>query len=295
MELAAYRPRLSESDRLGVMTFGSLLVHLLVILGVTFAVPKLKELQGLPTLEITLVQSETSRKPDNPEFLAQANQDGGGDSDRPDIARNPLPLREVSDTQKNPPVMHLKPQRQVQAKRDTREPMTQAEADQKVPITEPQLQRIEPRVDPARLGLPSPADLAEQARLNSEVARFWQEYQKRPRRSFVNSRTQKYRDAVYMEAWRTKVQRIGNLNYPEEAKRRALRGSVMLSVEVNQDGTLGNVNVTRSSGYTLLDDAAVRIVQLAAPFAPFTPEMRAETDILVLTRTLKFNDEITSD
>lgn len=295
MELAAYRPRLSEGDRLGVMTFGSLLVHLLVILGVTFAVPKLKELPGLPTLEITLVQSETADKPDNPEFLAQANQDGGGDSDRPDIARNPLPLREVSDAQKNPPVMRPKPQPQIQAKRDTREPMTQAKAERSVPTPEPQPERVEPRVDPARLGLPSPADLSEQARLNSEVARFWQEYQKRPRRNFVNSRTQKYRDAVYMEAWRAKVQRIGNLNYPEEAKRRGLRGSVMLSVEINQDGTLGTVNVTRSSGHSLLDDAAVRIVQLAAPFAPLTPEMRAETDILVLTRTLKFNDEITSD
>src|SRR5690242_826319 len=97
MQLTAYRPRLSETDRLGVMTFGSLLVHMLVILGVTFAVPKLKELQGLPTLEIILVQSETAHKPDKAEFLAQANQDGGGDSDRPEIARNPLPLREVSE------------------------------------------------------------------------------------------------------------------------------------------------------------------------------------------------------
>ncbi len=98
-----------------------------------------------------------------------------------------------------------------------------------------------------------------------------------------------------MEAWRSKVQRIGNLNYPEEAKRRGLRGSVMLDVAINQDGTLSGVNVTRSSGSPLIDDAAVRIVQLAAPFSPFTPEMRAETDILVLTRTLRFNDEITSD
>jgi protein TonB len=295
MEFVANRPRLSESDRLGVTTFGSLLVHMLVILGVTFAVPKLRELQGLPTLEITLVQSQSARAPEQPEFLAQANQDGGGDSDRPDIARNPLPLREVSEARKNFPAIRPKPQTQVPAKRDARELLTQRNAEQSVVTPQPEPQRREERIDPAQLGLPAPPDLSERARLNAEISRVWQEYQNRPRRKFVNARTQEYRDAVYMEAWRTKVQRIGNLNYPEEAKRRGLRGSVMLDVAINQDGTLGGVNVTRSSGHALIDDAAVRIVQLAAPFSPFTPEMRAETDIIVLTRTLKFNDEITSD
>ncbi len=114
MEFAANRQRLSESDRLGVTTFGSLLVHMLVILGVTFAVPKLRELQGLPTLEITLVQSQSERAPERAEFLAQANQDGGGDSDRPDISRNPLPLREVSDVRNNFPAIRPKPQAPVQ-------------------------------------------------------------------------------------------------------------------------------------------------------------------------------------
>lgn len=295
MEIAANRQRLSESDRLGVTTFGSLLVHMLVILGVTFAVPKLRELQGLPTLEITLVQSQSARAPEKPEFLAQANQDGGGDSDRPDIARNPLPLREVSEARNNFPAIRPKPQTPVAAKRDARELLTQQNAEQSVATLQPEPQRREARIDPAQLGLPAPPDLSERARLNAEISRVWQEYQKRPRRKFINARTQEYRDAVYMEAWRTKVQRIGNLNYPEEAKRRGLRGSVLLDVAINQDGTLSGVNVTRSSGYSLIDDAAVRIVQLAAPFSPFTPEMRAETDVLVLTRTLRFNDEMTSD
>lgn len=295
MELVDTRSKLSEYDRLGVATFGSFILHIVIILGVTFAVPKLRELQGLPTLEITLVQSQSARAPDKAEFLAQANQDGGGDSDRSDIARNPLPLREVSEAHKNFPTMRPTPQRKVPAKRDNRELLTQQKSDTTVATPDPQPQRKEARIDPAELGLPSPNVQSERARLNAEISRVWQEYQKRPRKKFVNARTQEYRDAVYMEAWRAKVERIGNLNYPEDAKRRGLRGSVMLDVAINQDGTLSGVSVTRSSGYKLIDDAAVRIVQLASPFAPFTPEMRAETDILVLTRTLKFNDEITSN
>jgi protein TonB len=295
MQLVANHSELSENDRLGVATFGSILIHLLVILGVTFAVPKLREWQGLPTLEITLVQSQSARAPDKPEFLAQANQDGGGDSDRPDIARNPLPLREVSEAQKNFPTVRPAPQRQIQAKRDTRELMTQPKADKSIATPDPAPQKKEARIDPAELGLPAPDLLSERDRLNAEISRVWQEYQKRPRRKFVSARTQELRDAVYMEAWRAKVELVGNLNYPEEAKRRGMRGRVILDVAINQDGTLNTVTVSGPSGYPLIDDAAVRIVQLASPFSPLTAEMRAEMDILVLTRTLKFNDEITSD
>jgi len=80
---------LSQNDRLGVTVFGSFLVHMVIILGVVFNLPKFRDLPGLPTLEITLVQTTSDKRPDNPEFLAQANQDGGGDSDAPEVAKNP--------------------------------------------------------------------------------------------------------------------------------------------------------------------------------------------------------------
>lgn len=295
MELVVDRPRLSETDRLGVTAFASLILHMLIILGVTFAVPKLRELQGLPTLEITLVQSQSARAPDKPEFLAQANQDGGGDSDRSDIARNPLPLREVSEAHKNFPTMRPSPQREVKAKRDTRELMTQQKSEKSVATPDPNPQRKEARIDPAELGLPSPNIQSERARLNAEISRVWQEYQKRPKRKYLNARTQEYKYAAYMDAWRAKVERIGNLNYPEEAKRRGLRGNVMLDVSINQDGSVSAVNIMRSSGFKLIDDAAMRIVHLAAPFSPFPPDIRAETDILHITRTWKFNDGVMTD
>lgn len=295
MDFVANRPRISEADRLGVAAFASLLIHMLVILGVTFTVPKLRELQALPTLEITLVQSQSEHAPDKPEFLAQANQDGGGDSNRPDIARNPLPLREVSDADKNVPSMRPNPQRSVPTKRDTRELLTQQKAEKSIPNPPVEPAHKEARIDPAKLGLPAPSDLSERARLNAEISRVWQEYQKRPKRKFLNARTQEYKYAAYMDAWRAKVERIGNLNYPEEAKRRGLSGNVLLDVALNQDGSVGEVSVVRSSGYKLIDDAAVRIVHLAAPFAPFPPDIRGETDVLHITRTWKFNDGFTSE
>jgi protein TonB len=93
-----------------------------------------------------------------------------------------------------------------------------------------------------------------------------------------------------MDAWRAKVEAIGNLNYPEEAKRRHLTGNLLLDVALNPDGTVNGISLRRSSGHKTLDDAAIRIVELAAPFAPFPPEVRADIDVLHITRTWKFNE-----
>jgi len=94
----------------------------------------------------------------------------------------------------------------------------------------------------------------------------------------------------YMDAWRAKVERVGNLNYPEMAKRQNIAGSLVLDVAINPDGTVNAIQVLRTSGHKILDDAAVRIVELAAPYAPLPPDMRADTDILHITRTWKFRE-----
>jgi protein TonB len=115
-----------------------------------------------------------------------------------------------------------------------------------------------------------------------------QAYTRRPRQRYISARSQSFRDAAYLEAWRDKIERIGNLNYPEEAKRQSLSGSLILDVALNADGTVNTIELRHSSGYKLLDDAAIRIVRLAAPFAPFSEEMRKDTDILHITRTWQF-------
>jgi protein TonB len=285
----------SVHDRFGVSLFGSVLVHIVVILGLSFTLPKLRHLQGLPTLEITLVQTSSTLTPKDPEFLAQANQDGGGLTDTPDIARNPFPVREITDKQRDALSVLSVPQARVNTQREVTELMTQSDP-RKTRALPPKPDKKEPRIDPLNPGLIERAEMHEErARLNAEISRTWSELQKRPRRKFLNARTQEYQYAAYMDAWRAKVERIGNLNYPEEAKRRRLTGNLVLDVALNPDGSLSAVGVRRSSGHKLLDDAAVRIVELAAPFAPFPPELRAETDILHMTRTWKFNETLSAE
>ena len=137
--------------------------------------------------------------------------------------------------------------------------------------------------------MPEKLDLdLERERLLAEITREHQTYQKRPRRKFLTARTREYKYAAYMDAWRAKVERIGNLNYPEEAKRRNLTGSLVLDVAIRPDGKLDGINIIRSSKHKALDDAAIRIVKLAAPYAPFPKKVRSEVDILHITRTWKF-------
>ena len=128
----------------------------------------------------------------------------------------------------------------------------------------------------------------ERARLSAEISQFWEEYQKRPRRKFLSARTKEYKYATYMEAWRTKVEKVGNLNYPEQARKRKLNGQLVLDVEIRPDGNLHAVSLIRPSGHKELDDAAIRIVQLSAPFEPFPSAIREDVDILHITRTWQF-------
>jgi protein TonB len=126
------------------------------------------------------------------------------------------------------------------------------------------------------------------ARLQAQIAQSWDAYQQRPRRQFVGARTQEYRFARYVEDWRAKIERVGNLNYPDEARRQRVYGALLLTVSIRRDGTVDSIEVNRSSGFRVLDQAAVRIVELAAPFAPFPPDIARDTDVLSITRTWSF-------
>ena len=138
----------------------------------------------------------------------------------------------------------------------------------------------------------SSADLVmkslESARLEAQIARDWDAYQKKPKRKFLGARTQEYRFARYAEDWRHKVEKVGNLNYPEEAKREKIYGSLQLTVIIKADGSIRSIEVTRPSGQKVLDEAAVRIVRLAAPYAPFPEDIRRDTDELGIVRTWSF-------
>ena len=290
MRIAQNAYDFSATDRLGLALFTSILVHMVVILGVTYSAPRIR-LPGSESLEITLVQTRSDKAPTNPQFLAQSNQDGGGNSESRDIARSPLPVQEMSDQNSRIPLAKPEPQRRVKSLNDLIALLTGEEARRAVTARAPHPEKKEERVTPERMGLPERrAREAERARLNAEINRNFQEFQAMPRHKYLNARTQEYKYASYMDAWRAKVERVGNLNYPEQAKRQGIAGSLVLDVAIKLDGSLQGVQVLRSSGQKVLDDAAVRIVELAAPYAPLPPDMRTDIDILHITRTWKFQE-----
>lgn len=291
METVSDIPGFSATDRLGLTVFGSLLIHLIVVLGVTFTVPKLpRQRDQLPTLEIILVQTRSDKAPENPDYLAQAHQEGGGESDTPVIARSPLPVQEITTKTPRIPVAKPIPQPRVPRVKPERDIMTQKQPSARtVPPPKAKAATTTPPSIEAKPGLARPDDRrSERTRLSAQISRSWEEYQKRPRRKFLSARTREYRYAAYMDAWRAKIERVGNLNYPERAKRDGLTGNLVLDVALNPDGSINTISIQRPSGFKVLDDAAIRIVKLAAPFAPFPEDIRKETDILHITRTWQF-------
>ncbi|WP_303785907.1 energy transducer TonB [Azovibrio restrictus] len=252
-----------------------------LLLSLHFGFPDAARKLQNQALDVILVNSRSASKPSDPQALAQANLDGGGNTDQDRRAATPLP-----PTRKNQSGDQLEQmQRRVQ-ELEARQRELLAQASQA--RTRPQEQAAEP--------LPKTAaatgfDLAEaaraMARMEGEISKNTEEYNKRPRKKFVGARTSEYRFAQYIEDWRQKVERVGTLNYPEAARGK-LYGTLVLTVTLNREGEVLLVSIDRSSGHKVLDDAARRIVQLAAPYAPFPPAIREDTDQLVITRAWTF-------
>ncbi len=277
-------------DRLWTTLFFSAVLHAILILGVNFEALKNNLQNHVSTLEITLVTQRSEQKPERADFLANAPQEGGGNTDAETPPQLPPP---AAMEQATPP-----PAAAEQVK--SAQPVLNADAKSAYKAAPPAKTQSKARpapqagaaADAQTDAIPSAQELVAQsmriATLSAEFDNARAAYAQRPRRKFISARTREYKYAAYMEAWRAKVERIGNLNYPEEAKRNNLSGNLVLDVVLNPDGKVRSVELRRSSGHKALDDAAVRIVQLAAPFAPFPKDILAETDILHITRTWQF-------
>ncbi len=273
--------RLDPSSRALTLALAvSIAVHA-VILSIHFTHPDRGRLATPNTLDVVFVNSKTRSKPLAPDVFAQANLDGGGNTDLERRAKSPLPVM-----------------KSVERGRDVREARRRAqqlEARQKQLLSKLKSEAVVTAQAPKAETTPQPqapgADLAQRAlaiaRLEAQVSRSIEEYNKRPRRQFVGARAVEFRFAQYVEDWRQKIERIGNLNYPESARGR-LYGSLRLAVSINADGSLAGLELERSSGHQVLDSAARRIVEMAAPFAGFPANIRRDTDILVITRTWHF-------
>ncbi len=261
----------------------SIVVHS-VVLSIHFTYPDAFTKMTERALDVVLVNSKHSRRPKDAQAKAQANLDGGGNTEENHIATTPLPpsekVREGDDL--------VEARKRVAALEAAQQQMmAQIRSDRSV--------RSDSASAPTQEATPalSGYDLANRAlaiaRLEAQIDRQTNEYNTRPKKKFIGARTEEYRPAQYIEEWRQKVERVGNLNYPEAARGK-LYGSLVIYIEIESDGTLKVAQIQRSSGKKLLDDAAIRIVNLAATngFGRFAPEMAAEYKILAFARTLSF-------
>jgi len=275
---------LGKHGRMKVAASVSVLLHALIIFGVSFKLPDLSNLAAQPPLEVTLVNAKTQARPKKADTLAQANLDGGGNTDARRRARSPLPVP-IED--KRGAELTMAQKRVEQLEREAKQLMTQTQSKTAVP---PRLEAPQPKEEPQVA--PSASEIVsrgmEIARLEAQIAREWENYQQRPRRRFIGARAQEFRFARYIEDWRAKVERVGELNYPQAARDQRIYGSMVVTVSIKSDGSLERVEINRPSGQRILDAAALRIVQLAAPFAPFPADIARDTDILSITRTWIF-------
>jgi protein TonB len=280
----------APADRtLMLAVIGSVLLHGL-LLATHFSLPGSRDRAAAPApLEVVLVNARTVQAPAKADVRAQSNLDGGGNTDAKVRARTPLPQSRTGVDVPDPAVAARARVEQLEA--ETRRVLAQIQA--KVPIDS---REPSPGPQPAPASqpvtTPNSADLAarslEMARLRAELSTSFSAYQERPRKAFVGARAQEYRFARYVEDWRSKIERVGNLNYPDEARRQKLYGTLLLTVNIRRDGSVDSIEVNRSSGFKVLDQAAIRIVELAAPFAAFPPDIAKDTDILAITRTWSF-------
>ena len=267
--------------------FFAIAFHAIIILGVSFNLMDSND-DIITTMEVTLVNQRSDDEPEDAEYLAQVNQIGGGkqqNKSRPSSPfsnESPLPEQGFAPDSRRaispPPLKQTEKQTELMSVEQSR-------------LKENSTKNREE--NPLKVKTLTAAQLFERsqqiARLSAEINRLKQAYQQTPKHTWVHGANAKqYRFASYMDAWRAKVERIGNLNYPAIVTRKKINGSLLLDVAINPDGTVNSARIIRSSGYPELDQAALRIVNMAAPFPPLTKDILKDTDVLHIPRVWRF-------
>jgi protein TonB len=291
------------SPAFGLALVGAAVLHLFLLLAVSVEMPR-PDPQAVPdsALEVLIVKVRglSTETPAPQAALSQesrAGESSQGDgvlttpADLPDLQPNlPAGLESVRGSEPEslaepppepvplPPV--APPEPQPQSPPPPPQVLTALPPPAPDPLAEPKR-----RVDAAGILASRSQEIA---RLTASLEARTAAYASRERRRSVSASTREFRYASYLAAWASKVERIGNLNYPEQAKERRIYGNLILHVAVRRDGSVEQIRVVRSSGYDLLDLAAKRIVELGAPYAEFPADIAAETDVLDIVRTWQF-------
>ena len=279
----AIKPRITASDRLGFTLFLALSLHAIVVLGVGFTPGDHSNVEPLPSLDIILANSKTLAEVENPDFLAQDNQAGGGNAD--DKARPSAPVSAATPIDQRGLADRDQPElRKQQLAISNLYYLTQSESDTQV------RQEKQQRAKDSNSKQASEADQRQTkiARLQAEIRQMTIDYAKRPKTITLTASTRKAVEASYLATWVQKIEHTGNLNYPSEARVNNLDGRLRMSVRLNAQGEVLDMQITSSSGTSVLDEAARRILRMAEPFAPFSEELRERADQIVIIRTWDF-------
>lgn len=279
-------PSVNSRERLTFTFFISVVLHLIIILGVGFSI--LSGAPKAPVLEITLAQHSSMDAPDDADFLAQHHQKASGTLDVKKQLTTPS-VSDFADTEINR--VEPLPQIQTTAIKPNREK-------QLISTTAPQTNKSSKKPDDQhpeeQIALQGEEKTvvdytAEIASLHAKLDRQRQQFSKRPRvKTLTSAATRQAIDAEYLFSWQERIEMIGNLNYPEEARRKKLYGDLRLLVTILPNGAVMKVELLKSSGSIVLDQAAMRIVRMAAPYPPFPDEMKREIDRLEIIRTWRF-------
>ncbi len=275
--------KITDSDRFGMTFFLAVIFHGIVILGITFSISPAADNEASPALDIILVQTKAPDEAKKADYLAQISQKGGGDSDhkaRPKELFSAPTLSEDPGLSEQTNVQQIKKQKlneQVAL-------LTQTDAEYDITTEENPLKAD----DDMTVDNNNSKQDTQAARLAPEISNQIEEQASVGRTKYLNSSTKAFGPAKYMREWINRVERIGNLNYPDQARRQKLSGTLILDVVINADGKLVKIDLRQSSGHQILDDAAKRIVKLAAPYSAFPEKLRQETDVIHITRSWEF-------
>lgn len=275
-------PKITDNDRLGMTFFLAAIFHGILVLGITFSVAPAADNKTTPTLDIIIVQTQNPSEAKDAKYLAQISQQGGGNSEEKSRQRDLF----TAPTMAQDPGLALQTQQQQSRQSQPEEVamLTQNDSDFSI-----QTEKQQSKPDETTVKQPeNTSKNSRTARLAQEISNIVDNRTERPKVKYMNSSTREFLPARYMREWINRVERIGNLNYPDQARRNKLSGTLILDVAINSDGELLNIDLRQSSGHKLLDDAAQRIVELAAPYSPFPAKLKQEVDVIHITRSWEF-------
>lgn len=276
-----------NQDLLSVTAFFSALFHAVLILGVSFQFPDIAETPNIDnTLDVVLVNKSNNETPTNATTISSSDNQGGGKDDREasspvpykPVAKSPIESKKLTAEQKT--VRSIAPDQLITGKGSTLTVKREA-------LNKDQLKYKIKRQGRDKITTKSRREL-ERERLIAKINQSMEDYNKRPNKVFLSPTTAQHEAAKYLDDWRRKVEIVGNANYPVQARTQSLAGTLILTVEINRNGTIHSIQVNNPSPHKILNDSAVRFVRDASPFAYFPNEIDPNTDILVITRAFHF-------